>query len=360
MPTDSTDLPRPQQLAHINSSRLQADGAFNISSPKNIPKAPSHMKAIIYRHYGGPEQLLLADVPTPSVGADELRVRVHAASVNALDWRGLRADPFFIRFMGHGIFRPKHPILGADIAGVVEAVGANVSDFRVGDAVFGDASFGGFAEYVSVRADRVAPLPEGITFAQAAALPVAATTALQGLRVAGPLDEGKRVLINGASGGVGAYAVQLARLFGAEVTAVCRTEKADFVRAQGAHHVIDYTREDFADRLHAWDLVFDLALMRSVAKARRAVRPGGTYAMAGGAGAEFLRTMFLKPWLRNTNITLVMAETNTDDLRTLADLVAAGQLTPPVDCTFSLEEVPDAIRYLEERRVRGKVVIQIA
>ena len=317
------------------------------------------MKAMVYHRYGGPDVLALAEVPQPTVGERDVLVRIHAASVNALDWRGLRADPFFIRLMGHGVFRPTNPILGADIAGVVEAVGAQVQRFRPGDAVFGDIGQGGFAEYAAAPEDRLVRKPDQVTFEQAAAVPVAALTALQGLRDVGQLQPDQHVLINGASGGVGTFAVQLARLFGAEVTGVCSPSKMELVRAQGAHHVIDYTREDFAARAHAYDLVLDLALMRSVASARQAVRPGGTYAVAGGHGARLLQAMALKPWRSGVNVAIVMAETKPDDLGYLADLLADGRLTPALDRRFTLGTVPDAIRHVEKGQARGKVVVRL-
>ena len=251
------------------------------------------MKAIVYTKYGPPDVLHLEEVEKPIPKDNEILIKVHAASVNAYDWRHLRADPFFIRLMGVGLLRPKHKILGADIAGRVEAVGRNVTQFRPGDDVFGEGSYGGFAEFVCVDEKRVVLKPADLTFEEAAAVPMAALTALQGLRDKGQIQAGQKVLINGASGGVGTFAVQIAKSFGTEVTGVCSTAKMDLVRSIGADHVIDYTQEDVTNNGQQYDLIFDNAAYRSISKYRRILSPGGRYVLAGGSMARLFQLMLM-------------------------------------------------------------------
>ena len=237
------------------------------------------MKAIVHYNFGSPDVLECEEIQKPIARDDEVLIKVHAASANPADWHTLRADPFFIRLMGDGLLRPKNKILGIDVAGRVEAVGKNVKQFQPGDEVFGVSKFGGFAEYVCVREDRLQPKPTGTTFEQAAAVPVAAVTALQGLRDKGQIQTGQKVLINGASGGVGTFAVQIAKVFEAEVTGVCSTRNLDMVRSIGADHVIDYTREDFTQNGRRYDLILDAAAYRSVSHCRRALSSNGIYVL---------------------------------------------------------------------------------
>ena len=258
------------------------------------------MKAIVYTKFGSPDVLELQEVATPVPKAHEILVKVRAASVNAYDWRHLRADPFLIRFMGAGLFKPSHRILGADIAGQVEAVGGEVTQFKPGDEVFGEGGYGGFAEYACVDENRFVPKPAALSFEEAAAAPMAALTALQGLRDSGQIKAGQKVLINGASGGVGTFAVQIAKAFGAEVTGVCSTSKMDLVRSIGADHVVDYTREDVTKSERRYDLIFDVAAFRPVSEYKRVLNPGGIYVVAGGSIGRIFQIMFLSKFKAKT------------------------------------------------------------
>ena len=322
------------------------------------------MNAIVQHAYGSPDVLQLAEVPTPTPGDGEVLVRVRAASVNAGDWHLMRADPFFLRLMYGGLLRPKHQKLGSDVAGTVEAVGPGVTAFEPGDDVFGDVSgygFGAFAEYVAAPTDAFVPLPAGAMYEQAAAVPVAGLAALQALRDDGGVGPGDRVLVNGASGGVGTFAVQIAKHFGAEVTGVCSTRNVDLVRSLGADRVVDYTRADVTGRDERYDLVLDAAAFRSPLAYRPLLAPGGAYVLIGGSTARFFQTMLLGPWVRRHGIRMAVhvSKPNRDDLAVLKGLVERGAVTPAIDRTYPLAEVPDAIRRLEARRVRGKVVISV-
>jgi len=264
--------------------------------------------------------------------------------------------------MGNGVLRPKNGILGADVAGLVEAVGPGVSRFRPGDAVFGEISQGGFAEYACAAEDVLVSKPESVTFEEAAAVPVAALTALQGLRDGGRVQAGQKVLINGASGGVGTFAVQFAKLFGAEVTGVCSGGKMDLVRSLGADHVVDYSRDDYARTGQIYDVIFDIALLRSASHARRALRPGGIHVVVGGSGARLVQAMLLKSWrvgAGGRKIAIVMANPNQQDLTALQKLLEDGEIKPVIDRTYGLNEIDTAIRYVEEGHARGKVVITL-
>lgn len=323
------------------------------------------MKAIVYTQYGSPDVLQFKNITTPMPGEHEVLVKIYAASVNAGDWHLLRGEPFAVRFVT-GLFTPKNPLLGADIAGRVEAVGSGVTQFQPGDAVFGDVSscgFGGFAEYVSIPQNFLAHKPTNLTFEEAAAVPAAAMTALQALRDKGQLQPGQKILINGASGGVGTFAVQIAKAFGAEVTAVCSTAKVDLVRSLGADHVIDYTKEDFTSNGQQYDLILAVNGNRSIFEYRRALTPKGVYVMVGGDGKQLFQAMLLGPLLSLTGSkktgNLLMLPTQ-NDLLVLKDLIEAGKITPVIDRRYSLREVPDAIRYLETNRAKGKVVISVA
>jgi NADPH:quinone reductase-like Zn-dependent oxidoreductase len=322
------------------------------------------MKAIVYQKYGPPDVLQLKDVTKPVPGDDEVLVRVHAASANPADWHVMRGDPFFIR-LALGPLKPKHPILGADIAGRVEAVGKDVRQFQPGDEVFGNVSqsgFGAFAEYASVPEKALSPKPARLTFEQAAAVPLAALTALQGLRDKGRIRAGHKVLINGASGGVGTFAVQIAKAFGAEVTGVCSARNVELVRSIGADRVIDYTRDEVTRRPERYDLILDTAAFRSPWEYRRLLNPHGIYVLVGGSTARMFQMGFLMPLARmtgNRRIELVMSKPNQKDLLVLKDLIEAGKLTPVIDRSYQLAEVPEAIRYLEEGHARGKVLITV-
>ncbi|SCL70852.1 NADPH:quinone reductase [Micromonospora citrea] len=327
------------------------------------------MKAIVQDRYGPPETLALADVPTPAPAADEVLVRVEAAALNAYDWHAMRGDPRLAR-LTMGLSRPRARIRGRDFAGRVEAVGAHVRRLRPGDPVFGDLgdANGAFAEYVCVPETTVAPMPANLTPQQAAALPLAGTTALTGLCDVGRVGAGDRVLVNGASGGVGTLAVQLAKALGATVTGVCSTRNVDLVHSLGADHVVDYTREDFARDTRRHDVVFDLVGNRSLTALRRALTPTGTLVLSGGGvyrggsliGPVWLlaRGRLMAPLARHRIVTLT-ATPDRQHLDTLRAHAEAGRLTPVIDRTYPLHEVPRAIRYLEAEHARAKVVITV-
>jgi NADPH:quinone reductase-like Zn-dependent oxidoreductase len=316
------------------------------------------MKAIVHDRYGPPDVLRLEEVPTPVPGDGDVLVRVHAASVNAGDWHLMRADPFLVRLMFGGLLRPRHRILGADVAGRVEAVGRDVKGLREGDEVFGDLSacgFGAFAEYACVPEAALAPKPSNLTFEEAAAVPLAATAALQGLRDKGRIRAGQRVLVNGASGGVGTFAVEIAKAFGAPVTGVCGPGNLDMVRSIGADRVIDYTREDYTRGGERYDLILDAAAFRSVLDCRRALAPEGVYVMVGGSTARMFQTMFLSPLF--PRMRFLASKASRADLLFLKGLAEAGRLKPVIDRRYALAHVSDAIRYVEQGHARGKVVI---
>ena len=323
------------------------------------------MKAMVYTHYGSPDVLQLNEVARPTPRDHEVLVKVHAASVNAGDLHVLRAHPFLIRLMGYGLLRPKNTILGAAIAGRIEAVGAHVTQFQPGDDVFGDVSesgWGGFAEYVCARADAMVLKPSRLSFEEAAAVPVAAVTALQGLRDKGHIQAGQKVLIYGASGGVGTFAVQLAKSFGAEVTAVCSTRNVDTMRSLGADHVIDYTREDFTQNGEQYDLILAANGNRSISEYKRALRPNGTYVMTGGSEKQMFQAMLLGPWISMTGTKKmgnVMAKPNTRDLGFVKELLEEGLVIPVIDRRYPLRETAEALRYLEAGHAQGKVVITV-
>jgi NADPH:quinone reductase-like Zn-dependent oxidoreductase len=314
------------------------------------------MKAIVYTKFGPPDVLQLREVEKPAPKDNELLIKVRAAAANAFDWRHLRADPFFIRLMGAGLLRPRHKILGADMAGRVEAVGRDVKQFHLGDEVFGCGGYGGFAEYVCVDEKKFVLKPAFLTFEEAAAVPMAALTALQGLRDAGHIQPGKKVLINGASGGVGTFAVQIARSFEAEVTGVCSTIKMDLVRSIGADHVIDYTQEDITQNKQQYDLIFDIAAFRSILKYKRILSPGGLYVLAGGSTARMLQVMVIS-MTGAKNMIFMGARINQEDLRFMIELMKAGKVKSIIDKRYPLNETAEALRYLEEGHARGKVVI---
>jgi NADPH:quinone reductase-like Zn-dependent oxidoreductase len=323
------------------------------------------MKAIVQTEYGSAGVLRLEDVNKPIVPDNGVLVRVHAASVHAGDWHLMRGTPFLIRFIFGGLLKPKIKILGTDAAGRVEAVGKDVTQFNLGDEVFGDLSecgFGAFAEYVCVPETALALKPVNMTFEEAATVPVSALAALQGLRDVGQIQSGQKVLINGASGGVGSFAVQIAKAYGAEVTGVCSTSKVDMVRAIGADHVIDYTRADLTQNGQRYDLILDAAAYRSVFDYLPTLTPKGTYVLVGGSTARLFLVMFLGSWISKIsrrNVKCQVSKPNQADLVILKDLIEAGKIAPFIDRRYSLSEVPAAISHLEQRQVRGKVSITV-
>lgn len=323
------------------------------------------MQAIVYHSYGSPDVLKLEEVQKPVPQDDQVLVKVLAASAAAGDWHLLRAKPFLTRF-AYGLLKPKHTILGAAVAGQVEAVGRNVTQFQPGDQVFGDLSgcgFGAFAEYVAAPEHAFVLKPSRLTFEEAATVPVSAVTALQGLRDKGQIQPGQNVLIYGASGGVGTFAVQVAKSLGAEVTAVCSTRNVGMVRALGADHVIDYTQEDFSKNGQRYDLIIAANGSRSIFDYQRAMSPSGTYVTTGGSVAQMFQAMLIGPWLsRNSGQKFgnLLARPNQNDLLFIKDLLDAGKVTPVIDRRFPLRDAADAIRYLEAGHATGKVVITVA
>jgi NADPH:quinone reductase-like Zn-dependent oxidoreductase len=324
-------------------------------------KENRHMRAIVYHIYGSPDVLKLEEVEKPAPKDDEVLVKVYAASVNAADWHLLRGKPFLVRLMGFGLFKPKNEILGSDIAGRVEAVGRNVKQFRPDDEVFGNIQ-SGFAEYVCAREDALVLKPTNISFEQAASVPIAAVTALQGLRDKGHIQVGQKVLIQGASGGVGTFAVQIAKSFGAEVTAVCSTRNVDMVRSIGADHVIDYTQEDFTRNGQRYDLILAANGYHPISDYKRALSPKGTYVMTGGSMAQLFQAILLGAWISMTEskkMGNLMAKINQKDLVCMIDLLESGKVVPVIERRYPLREVAEAVRYLEEGHVKGKVVITV-
>ena len=322
------------------------------------------MKAVVFHQYGLPDVLHLEHVAKPTPEKDEVLIKVHAASVNDWDWGLLRGVPFINRLMA-GFPKPKKiQILGCDIAGQVEAIGKNVKQFRPGDAVFGDISkcgFGGFAEYVCARENALTLKPASMTFEQAAALPQAGILALTGLRDKGHIQPGQKVLINGASGGTGSYAVQMAKLFGADVTGVCRTGKLEFVRSLGADHVIDFTQEDFTKNGQRYDLILDLMGFHSIFDTKHSLNPRGIYVMVGGATAIVNQVLILGTLISlfgSKKMGLLMLQQN-KDIDYLIELFETGKVIPVIDKCFPLSETAEALRYFGEGHKKGKVVITL-
>ena len=331
------------------------------------------MKAIVQDRYGSSDSLRLEEVDTPDPADDEVLVRVRAAAVNAADWHIMRGDPRLARVVMPAAFGwsgPQRRIRGRDVAGVVEAVGARVTRFRPGDEVFGDLGFadGAFAEYACARDEVLARKPAGLTFEQAAALPTAGNTALVGVRDLARARPGQRMLVNGASGGVGTFAVQIAKSFGAEVTAVCSTRNVELLRSIGADHVVDYRNEDFAASGQRYDVVFDLVANRSLADLRRALTPDGTLVLSGGGVSDggslvgpmglTIKAGLLSRFVRQRFVTLTVG-TSRENLETLAGLVESGAVVPVIDRTYPLPDTPEAVRYLELEHARAKVVITV-
>lgn len=323
------------------------------------------MKAITQHRYGGTEVLRLEEVDIPLVSDDTVLVRVHASSANPYDWHFMRGAPYLARLQ-MGLRRPKNTIAGADIAGTVEAVGRKVTRLRPGDEVYGEIDGGAFAEYACVREDVLGPKPASLTFEQAAAVPMGALTALQGLRDVGGIKAGHKVLVTGASGGVGTFAVQLAKVFDAEVTGVCSTGNVDLVRSLGADEVIDYTAERFHERAERYDIVLDNAGDHSPARARKSLTPHGRHVLNNGSvGGALVGPMFsmigatVVSRLTSRRSLMVGRRSNTEDLALLTDLIDAGRLTPVIERTYKLSEVPEAVSYVERGHTRGKVVISV-
>ncbi len=321
------------------------------------------MKAIVITKYGRPEDVLqVKDLVRPIPGDDQVLVRVHAASLNVADLAPVRGV-WLARLLGTGLTKPKRDILGSDIAGQVEAVGRNVKQFKPGDAVFGTAP-GGFAEYACARQARLVMKPDSVTFEQAAAVPTAAITALQGIRDKGQLEPGQKVLVNGASGGVGTFAVQIARAFGGEVTAVCSPQNLDSARAMGADHVFDYTREDFTRNGSKYDLIIAVNGYHSMADYRRSLGPNGTCVVIGGTMGQIVQSVVWGPLLSKTGRQKIgfmgIAQLNEKDLALLGDLLQAGKIKPLIERRYALDDAVQAVRYIEAGHARGKLVLTMA
>jgi NADPH:quinone reductase-like Zn-dependent oxidoreductase len=322
------------------------------------------MKAIIQKAYGSPEVLELREIDRPGIGDHDVSVRVHAAGVHRGDWLVMRGLPYIAR-LGYGLLTPKNSVAGMEVAGKAEGIGKDVTRFQPGDEVFGWCN-GAFAEYVSVSEDALAVKPANITLEQAAGFPISTFAALQALRDTGRIQPGHRVLIIGASGGVGTFAVQIAKSYGAEITGVCSAKNVEMVRSIGADHVIDYAREDFADSERRYDMILDTAGNPSLSHlSRRALTPQGTLVLVGGSGGPWLmgtertlRALMLSPFVRQ-RLRGFLSQPKKEDLAVLKELIEAGKATPVIDRTYSLSEVPDAMRYLEERHPGGKLVITI-
>jgi len=332
--------------------------------PAAAPGAET-MRAVSYTCYGGPEVLAVADLEKPAPAAGEVLVRVKRAGVNPLDWHYMRGSPYIMR-LGSGLGAPGRPRLGVDFAGTVEAVGAGVTRFRPGDRVFG-GKFGAFAEYLTLDAEgSLAPMPPNLGFEQAAGVPIAALTALQALRDHGRVQPGQKVLINGASGGVGTFAVQIAKAMGAEVTGVCSTRNVELVRSLGADHVIDYKQQDYTESGQRWDVIVDNVGNQPLLANRGVLTDNGSYVMVGGPSGDWLgplwrplRAMLINPFV-GQELMMMMAGQSRSDLEILADMLASGRLTPVIDRRFALDDIAEAIRYSETGRARGKIIIEVA
>ena len=323
------------------------------------------MKAIVQDRYGTADVLELEDIDKPKAASGDVLLRVHAASAHIGDWHFMTGLPYLFRIAGSGLRAPKTRVRGTDVAGRVEAIGKDVTLFQPGDEVFGTCH-GAFAEYATARQDKIAPKPANLTFEQAATAPTSGSTALQALRDAGKVQPGQKVLIIGAAGGVGSFAVQIAKAFAAHVTGVCSTTKVDLVRSIGADDIIDYTRDDFAETGQRYDLILDIAGNRSLSHLRRGLAPRGTLVIVGGEGGgrwfggidRQLRAQMLSPFVGQKLGTFI-AKQKGEDMVVLKELIEAGKVTPVIDTAYPLSEVPKAIRHLEEGHARGKVVITV-
>jgi NADPH:quinone reductase-like Zn-dependent oxidoreductase len=348
----------------ISSLALVLSHTSDCGPAPEVPHETELMKAISYHCYGATDVLEYADVEKPTPADDEVLVKVHAAAVNPLDWHYMRGSPYVMR-LGSGLGAPKNSRMGVDFAGTVEAVGKAVRRFKPGDEVLGGRT-GAFAEYVIIPEDRALVLkPSNVTFEQAASVPIAAVTALQALRDKGKLKPGQKVLINGASGGVGTFAVQIAKSLGAEVTGVCSTRNVEMVRSIGADHVFDYTREDYTESGEHYDIIIDNVGNHSLLANRRVLNPDGVLVIIGGASGDWLgplmrpiRALMLSPFV-SQEFVMILAQLKQEDLTILSELMQAGEVTPVIDRRFRLSEVPAAIRYSEEGHARGKIIIDL-
>jgi len=328
------------------------------------PEGAATMKAIVYCDYGAPDVLRVESIAKPACTDDQILIRVRAAAINPYEWHFMRGTPYIGRVMGMGLRKPKDTRLGVDVAGQVEAVGRNVTQFKPGDEVFGAAP-GALAEYACASERRLVMKPDNVTFEQAGSVSIAATTALQALRDKGKIQPGQDVLINGASGGVGTFAVQIAKTLGARVTGVCSTRNLEMVRSLGADQVVDYTKEDFTKSGRRYDLIVDTVGNRSLSECRRALTPRGIYVMVGGQSGRWIapldRMLSAKvfSWFVSQRMVMIMAHQDKGDLGLLRDLMRAGKVKPVVDRTYPLSQVPEAMRYLETGHARGKVVIVV-
>jgi NADPH:quinone reductase-like Zn-dependent oxidoreductase len=329
-----------------------------------VSSQSERMKAVVYRCYGSTDVLKVEDIEKPTPADDEILVKIRAASVNPLDWHFMRGTPYFLRLMS-GLGKPDYTGLGVDFAGTVEAVGINVNQFKPGDEVFGGGN-GAFAEYVIVGEDEALALkPANVSFEHAASAPIAAITALQALRDTGKLEPGQKVLINGASGGVGTFAVQIAKSFGADVTGVCSTRNMEMVRSIGADHVFDYTKENYTESGNQYDLIIDMVGNHSLTANRHALKPDGIYVIVGGGKGNWIgpmmnpiKAMMLSPFV-DQKFVMLLADTNKDDLAILGNLMQAGKVTPVIDSRYRLSEVPAAIQHSEDGHARGKIIIDL-
>ena len=342
---------------------LSHDSPCGTSAPLASGETP--MKGWVHRCYGGPDIVQYEELPKPVAEDDEIIVKVRAASVNPLDWHYMRGKPYVMRMMGSGVGSPKDPLLGVDFAGVVESVGRSVTNFKPGDEVFGGRD-GAFSEYVRVRASRnIVIKPANISFEEAAAVPIAAITALQAVRDVGKLKAGEKMLVNGASGGVGTFAVQIAKAMGAEVTGVCSGRNVELVRSLGADHVIDYTKDDFTAGATKYDLIVDNVVTHPLSDYRRVLTEAGRFVIVGstndgdylGPMADALKAGLYDPMV-SQEFGFMMSSMKPEDLATLRDMLAAGKIRSVIDRTYQFSEVPEAIRYLETGRARGKVVVR--
>ena len=320
------------------------------------------MKAVVYRHYGSPDVLGVEDVEKPVPNDDQLLVKVHAVSVNRSDWEGLVGEPLYARI--GGLRNPSNTILGSDIAGTVEWVGKDNDQFQPGDAVFGELVdyHGGFAEYVKTKGKYLALKPASLTFEEAAVIPQAGVIALQGIRDKGQIQPGQHILVNGGGGGSGMFAIQLAKLYGAEVTGVDHPGKLDFMRSLGADHVIDHTRENFTRNKNQYDFILDLIAYRSVFSYARALKPNGSYYAVGGSVATFLQFLLFGTWIKRTlgkKVRLLVVQRNRKDLESITELCVTGKVKPVIDRRYPLRDVPEALRYLGEGNAKGKIVITV-
>jgi NADPH:quinone reductase-like Zn-dependent oxidoreductase len=344
---------------------LSLTGVARAQTPS--PSAATKMKAVVYYNYGSPEVLQLEEIEKPVPNDNQVLVKIRAVSINPYDWHFMEGVPYIARVLGFGALKPTSPQLGVDFAGTVEAVGKNVTQFKPGDEVFGGKG-GAFAEYVAINEKFLIMKPANISFEQAGSVQIAGLTALQGLRDKGKIQPGQKVLINGASGGVGTFAVQIAKTLGAHVTGVCSTRNVELVRSLGADQVIDYTKEDFTKSGQRYDVILDNVGNRSLSESRRVLTPNGKYVLIGGGGVNdnrwigpfgaVIKTLLVKPFI-SQEMNMMMSEVKKDDLTLLADLMQSGKVTPVIDKTYPFSEIREAVRHVETGRARGKVVVTL-